>query len=588
MSRLIRKLSPTFLLYEELNEKPRKGKSRSHCCIGCSPARAQGVHLTCCFYEGRPLSFIDLHATTDNEKKESEKSVCLILLQYPTISEGKRGPSSTLLDTVFTLTTIRHTKSKSPSNRGLWLTSRLRAHRPVSSELKSTHITRPPPQSSVSRRSHRHPQSTGLSTSLMTSHPMDCGVPLRRHTRQPRTRSAAQLRIIRGRESKRGAWPWQVSLQLLHPSFGLIGHWCGGVLVHPLWLLTAAHCIHNELFNLPIPALWTAVLGEWDRAEQRGAYVPIEKIVPHHRFHHYQHDIALMKMTKPADVSPGSRIRTICLPPFDPPVINFNTERSTTFYMRPSTSAEQIKKKPKPLKPKPDTAIKYLEKLNNLTKSVFSSFTNKRHKNLRYNIRVANDSNRVNDKRNNNDASNESNENNNSDIKYDSATLDIVVRLIRAKIAKDRNKDRAINDSDRNHKKLMFGEEIDPFIDDNNGLDFKEECYATGWGREQTNGTLTDVLLEADVPILPLQICRDRYSLSLPLNEGHLCAGSTDGSTGACVGDSGGPLQCRTGGRWELRGLTSFGSGCARRGVPDVYTNVAHYTAWIYTHLYTT
>ncbi|KAH9638205.1 hypothetical protein HF086_005198 [Spodoptera exigua] len=35
-------------------------------------------------------------------------------------------------------------------------------------------------------------------------------------------------------------------------------------------------------------------------------------------------------------------------------------------------------------------------------------------------------------------------------------------------------------------------------------------------------------------------------------------------------GDSGGPLQCRSGGRWELRGLTSFGSGCARRGVPDV------------------
>ncbi|XP_045515343.1 tissue-type plasminogen activator-like [Pieris brassicae] len=420
--------------------------------------------------------------------------------------------------------------------------------------------------------------------------PRECGVPLRRHTRQPRERSAGQLRIIKGRESKRGAWPWQVSLQLLHPNYGLISHWCGGVLIHPMWLLTTAHCIHNELFNLPVPALWTAVLGEWDRAEQRGAYVPVERIVLHHRFHNYQHDIALMKLTKAADVSPGSRIRTICLPPYQPIVTNYNTERST-HYTKPDT-----RRKSKP-KPSPDSAIKYLERLNNLTKNIFGSF--KKQKNTKYNLRVSNEQ------------SERKVDTNNRDIVYDSANLDSVIKLIKSRID-DRssnyrtgkaledvntdfdsvtellNPERSINRSD---KKLMFGEEIDPFIDDNNGLDFKDECYTTGWGREQTNGTLTDVLLEAEVPILPLQQCRDKYSLSMPLNDGHLCAGSTDGSTGACVGDSGGPLQCRNGGsgaRWELRGLTSFGSGCAHRGVPDVYTNVEHYVSWIYGHIYAT
>lgn len=149
---------------------------------------------------------------------------------------------------------------------------------------------------------------------------------------------------------------------------------------------------------------------------------------------------------------------------------------------------------------------------------------------MRYNVRVSNDSNKSADKK-------EEVRKNDADFAYDSASLDSVVKLIK-------NTDSKLND--RSDKKLMFGEEIDPFIDDNNGIDFKDECYTTGWGREQTNGNLTDVLLEAEVPVLPLQLCRDRYSLTLPLNEGHLCAGSTDGSTGACVVRSFGSLTvCR-------------------------------------------
>lgn len=240
-----------------------------------------------------------------------------------------------------------------------------------------------------------------------------------------------------------------------------------------------------------------------------------------------------MKMTKPADVSAGSRIRTICLPPFEPPVTNFNTEKTSTFYMRPELNPEPTKRRAsKPPKPNPDTAVKYLEKLNNLTKSLFSGFINKKHKNMRYNVRVANDSNKQTKRKTDDEIPKAESEKKNVDIVYDSATLDSVVKLIKTKLAKERQR---VNNNDRSDKKLMFGEEIDPFIDENNRIDFRDECYATGWGREQTNGNLTDVLLEAEVPVLPLNICRDRYSLTLPLNEGHLCAGSTDGSTGACV-----------------------------------------------------
>lgn len=51
-------------------------------------------------------------------------------------------------------------------------------------------------------------------------------------------------------------------------------------------------------------------------------------------------------------------------------------------------------------------------------------------------------------------------------------------------------------------------------------------------------------------------------------------------------GDSGGPLQCiLQDGRWFLAGITSFGSGCAKPGYPDVYTKLSFYIPWIKNHI---
>ena len=54
----------------------------------------------------------------------------------------------------------------------------------------------------------------------------------------------------------------------------------------------------SELFSLPIAALWTAVLGDWDReieefTEQR---IPIDLIAIHEEFQNYQHDIGILKV----------------------------------------------------------------------------------------------------------------------------------------------------------------------------------------------------------------------------------------------------------------------------------------------------
>jgi len=118
-------------------------------------------------------------------------------------------------------------------------------------------------------------------------------------------------RIINGEMARRGAWPWQVSIQLTNPRIGSIGHWCGAVLLDQDWILTAAHCVQNKLVNALGGGIWTVVLGDWDRDNLDGEEVDmvVDRVEVHPNFTDYQNDIALLKLPRSL---PG--LTPICLP----------------------------------------------------------------------------------------------------------------------------------------------------------------------------------------------------------------------------------------------------------------------------------
>lgn len=50
-----------------------------------------------------------------------------------------------------------------------------------------------------------------------------------------------QSRVLGGTDAKRGAWPWQVAVYTSSNTFV-----CGGSVINPLWLVTAAHCFEDD------------------------------------------------------------------------------------------------------------------------------------------------------------------------------------------------------------------------------------------------------------------------------------------------------------------------------------------------------
>ncbi|MFE6283970.1 S1 family peptidase [Streptomyces sp. NPDC057877] len=103
-----------------------------------------------------------------------------------------------------------------------------------------------------------------------------------------------------------------------------------------------------------------------------------------------------------------------------------------------------------------------------------------------------------------------------------------------------------------------------------------------GWGdtRENAN-TGTTKLRKAQVGFISDRACKWHYGDRLVSKE-ELCAGHPRGAIDTCQGDSGGPMFRKDdAGKWLQVGIVSWGDGCARTGVPGVYTEVSTFAGQI-------
>uniref|UniRef100_A0A8C1WZJ4 Transmembrane serine protease 2 n=1 Tax=Cyprinus carpio TaxID=7962 RepID=A0A8C1WZJ4_CYPCA len=112
-------------------------------------------------------------------------------------------------------------------------------------------------------------------------------------------------RIVGGTTvTSKGVWPWQVSLQISG------NHLCGGSVITPYWIITAAHCV-QEFSNARD---WTVYAGYLTRAEMGLATGNSVSRIVMHNFdpRTNENDIALMKLNRPLTIT--SDVMPVCLP----------------------------------------------------------------------------------------------------------------------------------------------------------------------------------------------------------------------------------------------------------------------------------
>lgn len=103
--------------------------------------------------------------------------------------------------------------------------------------------------------------------------------------------------IVGGTEAVPGAWPWQAALVYSIYQNDYAGQYCGGTLIDPEWVLTAAHCADSDITERA-----QVVLGKHKLSVQDGEHISITEVIIHPEYDGAigSADLALLHLSQPS------------------------------------------------------------------------------------------------------------------------------------------------------------------------------------------------------------------------------------------------------------------------------------------------